>query len=1003
MILQEVMETTETTAEDLGLPSTSGVSFLSEPEETMSSQSSQSMPEEEVSIWVDEIELQQEKRRALNKALDTLGGGRISPILSTLNTTWEDISTTQQKYYSRKAKEALGAVLTIISPGQEEELWDDIKQTPFLSMETSGSTRPKRFDGTQGLVDVLVKAYNEAESWQTKRQILSLFANDFSRLELQELIPGLSKWRIDQARQHAIKTGKGQPVPSQPIFRQKIEQSKIDHFIDFISRPEFIQDVAFGTKTLKLDSGEKIIIPAVIRTRIPSRIIDQYKNYCKQEEVQPASDRSLYRMLEVCSASMQKSLQGLDSLTAEGAEAFDSMMAVIDSLVEKGADDQWGKNAKKELRDAKRYLKADFKAHVGRNEHCKDHCIVYALSDPNNSSFKGKCSHAHDILCERCESLRRVLQDVTEKLEEIDITEEQRQRKKFEVQEYVRCINAWKSHLLRLLNQDEAKQKALRGLTDDTCLIIMDWAMKYLPQRYRERMSDFFGKKGRNWHVSAVITKSSEGFQVECYVHLFDSCVQGAFAVTSIVESLLHAVRNDYQSIKKAYLRSDNAACYHNGPLLLSLPYISERTGITILRYDFSDPQAGKDICDRKIAPMKSHMRRWLNEKHDITTAEEMKLALESHGGIKGSRAAVVKLNPTKDNASDNKIPGISLLNNFAFEKNGIRVWRSFDIGSGRLIKFNELQIVPQVETDLQVIRSFGPRVRELGFIATRQETTVNEKNEIYSCNESECILTFKTQSEAEAHMDTGEHVRITDKESLYDSIRRAWADKVSGVKHASQPASSETTREASLEEIQQDTSTSNDPATGWALKKSRTWTKMSDKVKSFLVTHFDTGAVTGQKADPAQVSREMKQAKDENGQTLFQPEEWKTADQIKGFFSRLSAKRKLQANLDETAEEEEEEDFSEEDIEALEEQESFAALRKLIVDDMNVPNHPVLVENRNICEMTTSGKLKALKLAELKEICKTLNLEANGTVTRKKSFIEPLEQYIFTCSCHHS
>jgi len=68
----------------------------------------------------------------------------------------------------------------------------------------------KRFDPNSGLVDILVKAYEQAGHWQTKRQILSLFADDFSRAELQEMIPGLSKWRIDQARQHATEVGKGQ-------------------------------------------------------------------------------------------------------------------------------------------------------------------------------------------------------------------------------------------------------------------------------------------------------------------------------------------------------------------------------------------------------------------------------------------------------------------------------------------------------------------------------------------------------------------------------------------------------------------------------------------------------------------------------------------------------------------------------------------------------------------------------------------------------------------------
>ena len=163
----------------------------------------------------------------------------------------------------------------------------------------------------------MVKAHNQAELWQTKRQILSIFANDFTRTELQTLIPGLSKWRIDQARQHSTEAGEGQLVPGKPIFRTRIDPMKVDHFINYISRPDLLQDVAFGTKTLKLDSGEHIIILAVIRTLIPSRITSQYTSYCKQQEFVPTSERSLFRILEICSASMQKSLHGLDNVTAD--------------------------------------------------------------------------------------------------------------------------------------------------------------------------------------------------------------------------------------------------------------------------------------------------------------------------------------------------------------------------------------------------------------------------------------------------------------------------------------------------------------------------------------------------------------------------------------------------------------------------------------------------------------------------------------------------------------
>ena len=90
------------------------------------------------------------------------------------------------------------------------------------------------------------------------------------------------------------------------------------------------------------------------------------------------------------------------------------------------------------------------------------------------------------------------------------------------------------------------------------------------------------------------------------YIHLFDKCTQNWFAVASILESTLLALKSTYSNLSEAFLRSDNAGCYHNAFLILSLPSIGERARIRVLRYDFSDPQAGKDVCDHRIATLKS-------------------------------------------------------------------------------------------------------------------------------------------------------------------------------------------------------------------------------------------------------------------------------------------------------------------------------------------------------------------------------------------------------------
>ena len=57
---------------------------------------------------------------------------------------------------------------------------------------------------------------------------------------------------------------------------------KVDHFVEFADCPNFYQDVAYGNKILKLDGGEKIQMPNVVRTVTRSTMINQYFEFCKE-------------------------------------------------------------------------------------------------------------------------------------------------------------------------------------------------------------------------------------------------------------------------------------------------------------------------------------------------------------------------------------------------------------------------------------------------------------------------------------------------------------------------------------------------------------------------------------------------------------------------------------------------------------------------------------------------------------------------------------------------
>ena len=47
--------------------------------------------------------------------------------------------------------------------------------------------------------------------------------------------------------------------------RVRLDMGKVDHFVDFINRPYFYQDVSCGNMVLTPDNGDRIEMPDVVR------------------------------------------------------------------------------------------------------------------------------------------------------------------------------------------------------------------------------------------------------------------------------------------------------------------------------------------------------------------------------------------------------------------------------------------------------------------------------------------------------------------------------------------------------------------------------------------------------------------------------------------------------------------------------------------------------------------------------------------------------------------
>ena len=90
---------------------------------------------------------------------------------------------------------------------------------------------------------------------------------------------------------------------------------------------------------LKLSTGEVIKTPNVVRMLIPERITQQYYQLCKETGFAPMSKSTLLRVLDACSASVRKSLQGLD----KGSNAFDDLCETVDRIAEREESQAWAK------------------------------------------------------------------------------------------------------------------------------------------------------------------------------------------------------------------------------------------------------------------------------------------------------------------------------------------------------------------------------------------------------------------------------------------------------------------------------------------------------------------------------------------------------------------------------------------------------------------------------------------------------------------------------------
>ena len=117
---------------------------------------------------------------------------------------------------------------------------------------------------------------------------------------------------------------------------------------------------------------------------------------------------------------------------------------------------------------------------------------------------------------------------------------------------------------------------------------------------------------------------------------------------------------------------------------------------------------------------MKGHIRRFINEKHDAVTAVDMKIALESNGGLTGCNFIVAEVDVSEAPEAGSHFEGVSYWNIFAYEEDSIRCWKAYKQGEGKTIMKPRGTTV----TGLKIVQAQNTEMASKGTVSEQSSST---------------------------------------------------------------------------------------------------------------------------------------------------------------------------------------------------------------------------------------------------------------------------------------
>lgn len=324
--------------------------------------------------------------------------------------SWTDMTKNKKQDVFNGVKENIIHFISKQYPNEIYDIWNEFKSEKLIEKDLNSNYEIEELKKNCAH---LFFSFDIAPNSKVRKQILSLVPDKYSK-EIVMNAFNVSKHMVDASRKHAKDSGVGMPVESDPIFRDRLDKNLIDGFLEYSTQYEYLHDVAHADRTIKITQNISMVMPDCIRKGSHTRIINDYKMFYGEEKGKTLSKSVCYKILNECGASYSKCLQGIDSMMADGINAFENLEKILNSMYHFVFEE----TEKIDLfisiiRFNQNFLKFDYIKHLKFSSPCSDHCVTFALSDKNN------CNHTHTRDCSDCNALDYSLIEIQKEVEKI--------------------------------------------------------------------------------------------------------------------------------------------------------------------------------------------------------------------------------------------------------------------------------------------------------------------------------------------------------------------------------------------------------------------------------------------------------------------------------------------------------------------------------------------------------------------------------------------------------